>query len=110
MMPLLRPYLPKLKRLRSIVCRFHYFWDKQAVWEQRSKLAGKVFRLSEEFPREIISKRKRLAPIMFEAQRQGNKASMTVDKLNIDNKTYTVDTLETLPVSLDPLKISTKPF
>ncbi len=41
---------PNQKRPRSIICRFHYFGNKQAVWEQRSKLAGKVFRLSEDFP------------------------------------------------------------
>ncbi len=34
-------------------------------------------------------------------------AEMTVHKLNIDNKTYTVDTLETLPKTLDPFNIFT---
>ncbi len=92
----------------TIICRFHYFGDREDVWNKYFMLAGTEIRLSEDFPKEIVSRRNMLAPIMFEAHRQRNRATMVVDIPKIENKTYTVDTLGTLPES--PLKLSTKPI
>jgi ribA/ribD-fused uncharacterized protein len=103
-----KPQVQTQKRPRTIICRFHYYGYRQEVWNKRSNLAGKAFRLSEDFPKEIVSRRNMLAPIMFEARRQGSKASMVADKLIIDNNNYTVGTLGTLPASLDPFKVSTR--
>ncbi len=55
---------------RTIICRFHYFEDREQVWNNRSKLQGSVIRMSEDCPKEIVSKRNALSPFMFEARRQ----------------------------------------
>ncbi len=95
---------------RTTICRFHYFTDREDVWNKHPMLAGRKIRLSEDFSKEIVSRHNMLAPIMFEAHRQWKRASMVVDRLKIENKTYTVDILGALPESLNPLKLSTKPI
>ncbi len=94
---------------RTIICRFHYFGDRVQVWKNRSKLQGSVIRMSEDFPKEIVSKRNALDPFMFETRRQKLKKAFLVDeKLIIEGKAYTFDTLDSLPASLDMSKTGIK--
>ncbi len=93
---------------KPIICRFHFFGDRQEVWGQRSKLKGTSVVMQEDFPPEITSQRNLLAPIMFEARRQGKRANMVANKLYIDNSMYTTESLDQLPDCLDPSKLGTK--
>ena len=99
---------PKSGLTRTIICRFHYFGDRQDVWNERRNLKGSNYRMNEDFPKQITAKRNILAPIMYEARRQDMRANLVVDTLYIDNKAYTVDTLNSLPASLDISKMGTK--
>ncbi len=47
------------------ICKFHFFGDRQEVWNKRSQLKGLDFIMQEDFPQEINAKRSQLAPIMF---------------------------------------------
>ncbi len=62
----------------------------------------------EDFPKEIINQRNALDPIMFEARRQNMKSFLVAEKLIIENKTYTVNSLHTLPNWLKILSIGVK--
>jgi len=99
-------------RPRTVICRLHFFGDRQLIWTQKEKLKGSGIWLQEDFPKEINDRRKKLLPIMFAAKRQGLRANLVVDKLHITNqsgelKMYGVNNLHTLPASLDPKLIST---
>ena len=98
------PKTPR-KRPRTIICKFHWFGDRQAVFSRGSKLKGSTIRMSEDYPREIVYRRNILAPIMFAARNLQKNAHMSVDKLVIDGITYTISDLEKLPAELSPSKV-----
>ena len=98
---------PKPGQSRSIICRFHYFGDRQEVWNHRSNLKGTNYRIREDFPPEIVAKRNILAPVMYEARKHDLKAFLVVDKLRIGDKMYTVDTLDELPENINVTQIGT---
>ncbi len=93
---------------KPIICRFHFYGDRQEVWNQKAKLKGTTFVIQEDFPPEITRERNLLAPIMFEARRQGKRANLVVNKLIIENNAYTIDSLDQLPDDLNPSKLGTK--
>ena len=99
---------PKQGAIRTIICRFHYFGDKENVRKRGSELKNSEIRMSEDFPKEIIAQRNALAPIMFEARRMKMKAFLVAEKLIIDSKQYTVKTLNTLPEPLKTLNVGVK--
>ncbi len=88
----------------TIICCFHYFENHEQVWNNRSKLQGSVIRMSEDFPKEIVSKRNALSPFRFEDRWQKLLAFLVAEKLMIEGKAYTFDTLDTLPASKAGIK------
>lgn len=99
-------------RPRTVIVKFHWFADRQAVWEARKNLKQTDFFISEDFAKETVERRKTLLPIMKAAQRQRKKAFLVVDKLHIVNGSkrdiYDVNTLNKLPDDLDPRFVSTQ--
>ena len=73
---------------RPIVARFIYHNDLQMVLHNAHKLKGTPFGISEQFPPEIINKRKKLYPIMKEAKHQGRDVVLVRDKLFIDGEQF----------------------
>lgn len=95
--------------IKPIICRFHFFGDRQEVWGKRSELPkGSKMKMHEDFPQDIISRRNVLMPIMLEARRQNKYANLVADRLVIDHVNYTIHTLDKLPPELDPSKFGTK--
>ena len=91
-----------------IIVRFVSHQDRQKVFSARFKLVGSGIFINEDFPTEILSRRKALYPIMKKAKSLGKKATLTKDQLLIDSVRYTVDTLKNLPPELDPAELATK--
>ncbi|XP_052783261.1 uncharacterized protein LOC128219493 [Mya arenaria] len=52
------------------------------------QLKGTNFGISEQYPREVMEKRRKLIPIMIDARKQGKDACIRVDKLFIDKQLY----------------------
>jgi ribA/ribD-fused uncharacterized protein len=102
-------------RPRAILCKFDCQQDRQTVWKARGELKDSRYSVQEDFPKEVLDRRKILAPIMFAAKRRKLTAYMVVDKLHIitgegDNKVtevYDINSLHKLPQSLDPKYVST---
>ncbi len=47
---------PREGSYRTIIVCNHYFSDHESVWKKRLSLKGSNVRLSEDFPKEIVSK------------------------------------------------------
>jgi ribA/ribD-fused uncharacterized protein len=102
-------------RPRAVICKFHWFGDRQLVWEAKTKLKDSTYGVQEDFPKEILDRRKILLPIMFAARRLHYKAYLVVDRLHLETKrdgkevhnTYDVNTLHRLPKNLDPNFVTT---
>ena len=98
-------------RCRPIVARFSHFKDRENVWQCRKdiKLNQGVLIL-EDYPAEILSRRKQLYPILEAAYKYrdpGNqdfrfRGFIDADKLILNGSVYTVDTLYKLPPALQP--------
>ena len=99
-------------RPRTIIVKFHWYGDRESVWANRKQLKQTKFYLSEDFPKEIVDRRKTLTPIMHAAWRQNLTAFLVVDKLHIiDGNTrsvYGADELHRLPAKLDPRYVTTQ--
>jgi ribA/ribD-fused uncharacterized protein len=87
---------------RPIICKFNWYKDKERVFNNRSKLANSGVSVSEDFPAEMIDRRKTLYPFMQSARKIGKFSELQGDRLYIDGKTYTVNTLDRLPPGIDP--------
>ena len=96
-------------RSRPIIAKFHFYKDRQRVWDARRKLKGTQVWVSEDFPTEIRNRRQVLYPIYKAALSKPNiKASLVSDRLYINHQLYTVDTLHRLPECLHLENISLK--
>lgn len=80
------PSEPKPGRIRSIVAKFTFFKDREIVRKQWKELSGTKYNVFEQFPPEVVSKRKKLVPKMKEARSQGKKSWIVYDTLYVDGK------------------------
>ena len=71
---------------RKIVCKFNQFQDRELVRKQSFNLKGTNFYIHEQFPPEIVAKRKRLMPELKKAKQQGKKAWLSYDTLYVEGK------------------------
>lgn len=99
---------PRNKKPRSIIFKVHNFQDREKIWKARDQLKGKKIRISEDYPVEIKKRRDILVPIMRAAVFQKKMATVSYDRLIIDSKVYTCDTLDTLPDCLRPEEAATR--
>ena len=75
-------------KIRPIVAKFAYYPDRENVRKNAGKSRGKAIGISQQFPREIMEKRRNLVPVMKEARENGKEAYIAVDKLYIDKRLY----------------------
>ena len=94
-------------RPRSIIIKFHYYPDKETVWKAKKNLAKQNIWVREDFPQEIMEKRRVLEPIARKARDLGKRASVNVDTLWLDGRTVRLDQVHTLPKELQPAEIAT---
>lgn len=76
-------------KIRPIVAKFVYYPDRENVRRNANKQKDKNRGIGQQFPKEIMEKRKKLVPIMKKAREDGQEAYISVDKLYIDKKLYT---------------------
>ena len=100
--------IPGKTKPQPLIVQFNYSVDRDKVWQARKNLSGSNISLREDFPEEIVARRNALYPIMMKARDLKHKAFLRADKLVIDDRTYTIENLHTLPKELDPANITTK--
>ena len=90
------------KRPRTIIIRFQFFPDREAVWKARFNLKGKGIYISEDFPNSVKQNRKVLVPCFKEAKKDVGikKCYLKGDRLTLDDRTYTVEDVDKLPLHL----------
>ena len=76
---------------RPIVANFVHYKDRETVRKRSKVLKGTHFGVSEQFPREIVERRKFLWSKFSEAKRQELRASLVIDKLLIEGKRWYPD-------------------
>lgn len=109
----------EINKPRPIVVKFSHYPDKQLVKQKSRELSqanrnaqvgdragsqdnervdrptGPQIRVSDQFPKVIQDRRKVLVPAMIKAKQAGKTAYLSYDKLYIDRKSYTGETVST---------------
>ena len=83
------PSQPVRGKVRTIVAKFTFFKDRETVRRQWPELQGTNFSVFEQFPPEVVEKRRRLQPKLKEAKREGKRAWIAYDTLYIDGRAVT---------------------
>ncbi|XP_052217926.1 uncharacterized protein LOC127835529 [Dreissena polymorpha] len=78
------PGSPISGKVRNIVAKFTFFKERETVRKLWKELDGTLYRVFEQFPQEVIEKRRKLVPQMKEARRLGKRAYLAYDTLYID--------------------------
>ena len=73
-------------RCRKIVARFRDFKEREFVRKQWKSLEGTHFQVHEQFPPEIVEKRRKLIPKLKAARQQNKRAWISYDTLYVDGK------------------------
>lgn len=76
------------RRPRPIVAKVVDSKMKSAVMSRGKELKGSNYSISDQFPPEIMNRRRLLHPIMAEARKAKKNARLFIDKLYIDGKLY----------------------
>jgi ribA/ribD-fused uncharacterized protein len=93
---------------RHVIAKFSSYKDREQVWQSRFDISKSCktnnIWIMQDFPEEVKSKRQTLMPALKAALRSPHvkKASLQVDKLIIDSKPYTVESMHRLPPFLQP--------
>ncbi|XP_052281348.1 uncharacterized protein LOC127878862 [Dreissena polymorpha] len=73
-------------RSRMIVCKFANFKDKEIIRKQGNLLKDTNFSIREQFPPEIVERRRKLFPQLKAARDAGKIAWLAYDTLYVDGK------------------------
>lgn len=73
-------------RIRHIVAKFTLFKDREYVRKQWKTLDGTNYNVFEQFPKEVVEKRRRLQPKMREHRSKGDTAWIAYDTLYVNGK------------------------
>ena len=79
------------RKCRTIVDKFASFKDREYVHKQWKTLQGTKFFVTEQFPQEIISKRRRLIPKLKEYKKEGKRTWISYDTLSVEGKPVKTD-------------------
>jgi hypothetical protein len=73
-------------KVRRVVAKFHAFKDKELVRKNGRALQGTNFSVYEQYPNDVVEKRRRLLPRMKAARDEGKRAWLSYDTLFIEGK------------------------
>lgn len=100
--------------IRAMMVTFSYIEDRDFILAKQYHIhAVCKIRVEEDFPKVITENRKELKPILIAANmktpegKTKYKTALIGDKLHVNNKLYTVETIKNLPQELRPENIAT---
>lgn len=96
-------------KARQIVAKFTFFKQRNLVLTNSAKFKGTKIWISEDYPQAVKNDRKQLMPFLLAARRSEKvtSCSLKIDKLYINKKQYSVQTMDKIPDFLRPENSST---
>ena len=76
-------------KTRPIIAKFCFYQDREMIRKAAKTLEGTQYSISQQFPKEINSRRKALVPTLKSLKEEGHRAYISVDKLYVDGELYT---------------------
>ena len=91
-----------------IIVKFYHYKIRQKVFAERERFKEKGITVVEDYPREILKRRKTFTPTLQAAYKSAKyKARLVADKLLLNGKLYTTKDLDKLPEDLKPSVLTT---
>ena len=90
-----------------IIVKFANYRNKLKILKGKQKFREAGILVLEDFPQEVVQRRRLFSFVISAAFRSNHKARLSVDKLILDDKVYTTTDLDKLPHDLQPEKLST---
>ena len=73
---------------RPIIAKLSFYKNKELILSNARFLAGTVYGISQDFPREIVEIRRGLVRVLKDAKKEGRDAKLVYDKLYINGQRY----------------------
>ncbi len=99
-----------LDQVRSIIIKLPFFSDRQIILQSAPALRGTGVYINEDYSSETKTNRKALYPVLKAVHNKAiykDKVSIHVDRLVLNGKTYTINSLDILPAHLNPGHLAT---
>jgi ribA/ribD-fused uncharacterized protein len=93
---------------RPMIVKFLSYSDRNEVWYNRFELKSTGVWLREDFPNEISLQREMLKPVFNKALQLDQSPKLEYNRLHVGKNTFTVKSLDTLPLELSYEKIFCK--
>ncbi len=93
---------------RPILARFHYYPDRDMIWNKRKMFKGTAIIVKEDLPNHVESRRRAMWPVVKAAREKGFKVTQIADRLRIDGRIYTLETLDSLPAKIGARELGQK--
>ena len=77
-----------VEKPRPIIAKFSFYKNRELILSNARSLAGTVFGISQDFPREIVEIRRGLVRVLKDAKKEGPDAKLVYDKLYINGQRY----------------------
>ena len=77
-----------LDKPRPIVVCLSHFKMKYAIMRRGRELKDSPLGLNDQYPKEIMDRRRILVPILKEKRKQKQKVKLVIDKLYVNNELY----------------------
>jgi ribA/ribD-fused uncharacterized protein len=106
-----KPGQSQPKGPRKIMVNLNTMADRQRIWGNKRNLKDSGIWVNEDLPREVEKRRAQMFPLLKKAKSidKYRKCSYMVrDKLIVDQKGYTVETIHTLPADINPIQSATQ--
>ena len=89
---------------RPFIVRFVNYKSRQKIFTERKKFQEQGVVVTEDFPQEVMKKRKMFQPVLQAAYKSGGKfkAHLSADKLVLNGQSFSSDELLKLPEELQP--------
>lgn len=100
-----------LRDKKQVIIKFKSVTDRDIVWSNRSELKNSLYFVSEDLPAVMQHQHNKLLIIAKEARKieaYNGKVYLNADKLKINGRIYTCDTINQLPEVINPLTLSKK--
>ena len=88
----------KARRPRPIIIRFHFYPDRERVFEERRRLKGTNIFVAEHFCNKTTQRRKAMLPLFKACIEAKKKATLIGDRLVVDSKSYMLEDLNQIRI------------
>jgi hypothetical protein len=96
---------------RNIMICLNTIRDRKVIWSNKRKLKDSKIYLGEDLPRETERRRSQMVPTLKAARalpKYNGKVFLNGDRLTVDKRVYTTDTLHELPEDINPIMTATQ--